>query len=312
MPSHPQDPIVLLGPLPLVSFCGGERPVVSGFRRALAEGRGAAHVDRAEALGLPRAASPQVKALVGWLVDRGGGDVIVPVPGILTDHRAALSALPSSWTIRLLPLVAEDPAACAAGLRRVTAGRPPPQEDSRKAFRILEVILREQERGARPTDRVAAWLRSLLEPGPLEDPEPEASLGGRVPLLALGPWTLFEDLPREVEVLGGRVVWDEWGAQGATLARAEDGPAGLASWPALDPLRRLAMIHAALRRTGARGVVLVMEAFTGELLDELWLRRHLEVPLLALEVEAPGPMDPARRLRLEAFLRVVSGGGGRG
>ncbi len=300
-------PVLLLGPLPFRPFQADGRPVINGFRRALSHGRGAARCARAEAAGLPRAASPMVKALVGWALDAGGGDVIAPVPGVLTDHRAALSTLPKSWRVHLLPLVSGDPAACDVALSSwgPVQGTAPEGADAEDV--AIEAILHEQESGARPSDRVAAWLRQLWEPDPVGDPGPAGPKEARVPLLALGPWTLFDDLPVQVEALGGRVVWDEWGAQGAALARATAPATALAAWPALDPAARLRAIRDAAARTGARGVILVMEAFTGALLDEAWLRGHLELPLLALDAEAPGPLDPNRRLRLEAFLRVAGG-----
>ena len=303
---NPSDsPVVLLGPLPLSPFESIDAgPVLSGFRRALADGRGADRIARAEALGLPRAASPLVKALVGWLVDREGGAIVAPVPGVLTDHRAALSALPACWTIRHLPLQFGAPAACADGLRRLIGAAPSASGDAGEARRIGAMI-REQEAGVRSSDRMAMWLRDLQEPGPVGDPGPEDPARDRTPLLALGPWTLIEDLPIRIEALGGRVVWDEEGVQGAALARAVEPAVALSAWPALDPARRFREIRDAAARTGARGVVLVMEAFTGALLDEICLRGVLDLPILALDVEAPGPMDPARRLRLEAFLRVV-------
>ena len=232
-----ERPIVLLGPLPLAPFLGAGRPVQSGFLRALSAGGGAMRVGRAEALGLPRAASPLVKALVGWALDAAAGEVIAPVPGVLTDHRAALAALPEPWRVRLLPLTSGDPAACAAALAALS--RESPGGDAGGAAE-LEVILREQEVGARDSDRIAGWLRGLWEPGVPADPGPPAPARDRLPLLALGPWTLFDDLPARVEALGGRVVWDEVGAQGARLARATDPAAALAAWPALDPALRLA------------------------------------------------------------------------
>jgi hypothetical protein len=303
----PDRLVILLGPLPLDPFRRDDRPVLNGFRRALADGRGAAHCARAEALGLPRAASPLVKALVGWAVDAGGGEVVAPVPGILTDHRAALSTLPETWRVRLLPLVSGDPAACGEALSpwTPTGGTAPGGAAAEGAD--IDTILREQELGARPSERVAAWLRQLWEPGPAGDPGPAATDRDRIPLLALGPWTLFDDLPVQVEALGGRVAWDEWGAQGARLARGREPAAALAAWPALEPALRLRAIRDAAARTGARGVILVMEAFTGALLDEAWLRGHLGLPLLALDAEAPGPLDSNRRLRLEAFLRLAGG-----
>ncbi len=300
----PDSPIVLLGPLPLAPFLRAGRPVQSGFLQALAARGGAARVARAEALGLPRAASPLVKALVGWALDAGGGDVIAPVPGVLTDHRAALAALPENWRVRLLPLAPGNPVACAAALAAVAPPGAGPGPDGAGA---IETILREQEGGARDSDRVAGWLRGLWAPGLPGDPGPASPARDRLPLLALGPWTLFDDLPVRLEALGGRVVWDELGAQGARLARAPDPAAALAAWPALDPARRLDAIRGAAARTGARGVILVMEAFTGALLDEPWLRGHLGLPLLALEAEAPGALDSNRRLRLEAFLHLVGG-----
>jgi len=248
-----------------------------------------------------------VKALVGWALDAEGGDVIAPVPGVLTDHRAALSTLPETWRVHLLPLVSGDVAACGAALAAWNPAPGAAQDGGEAADADLDAILHEQETGARPSDRIAAWLRQLWEPGPAGDPGPAVAAGDRVPLLALGPWTLFDDLPVQVEALGGRVVWDEHGAQGAALARAAEPATALAAWPALDPALRLRAIRDAAARTGARGVILVMEAFTGALLDEAWLRGHLDLPLLALDAEAPGPLDPNRRLRLEAFLRVAGG-----
>jgi len=53
------------------------------------------------------------------------------------------------------------------------------------------------------------------------------------------------------------------------------------------------------------GIIHYVQAFCFRQIHDLLLRQKLDLPVLALEGENPGPLDARSRLRLEAFVETL-------
>jgi benzoyl-CoA reductase/2-hydroxyglutaryl-CoA dehydratase subunit BcrC/BadD/HgdB len=128
-----------------------------------------------------------------------------------------------------------------------------------------------------------------------------------VRLAVAGVPTIFSDLYEVIEGMGARVVLNEVQRQ-FTMADALDCdlleqyrrytyPYQLAG--RIDDLRA----QVALRSVD--GVIHYTQAFCFRQIQDLLIKRHLELPVLSLEGEGPGPVDARTRLRLEAFVETL-------
>ncbi|MGD9497129.1 MAG: 2-hydroxyacyl-CoA dehydratase family protein [Armatimonadota bacterium] len=133
-------------------------------------------------------------------------------------------------------------------------------------------------------------------------PAPEA-----VRIGIAGVPTIFSDLYQVIEGLGARVVFNEIQRQ-FTMADSLDCdlleqyrrytyPYQFAG--RLDDLRA----QIALRRID--GLIHYTQAFCFRQIHDLLIKRHLSLPVLALEGENPGPIDARTRLRVEAFIETL-------
>lgn len=128
-----------------------------------------------------------------------------------------------------------------------------------------------------------------------------------VRIAVAGVPTIFSDLYEVIEGMGARVVLNEVQRQ-FTMADALDCdlleqyrrytyPYQLAG--RIDDLRA----QVALRSVD--GVIHYTQAFCFRQIQDLLIKRHLELPVLSLEGEGPGPVDARTRLRLEAFVETL-------
>jgi benzoyl-CoA reductase/2-hydroxyglutaryl-CoA dehydratase subunit BcrC/BadD/HgdB len=53
------------------------------------------------------------------------------------------------------------------------------------------------------------------------------------------------------------------------------------------------------------GLIHYTQAFCFRQIQDLLLKRHLDLPVLSLEGEAPAPLDARTRLRVEAFVETL-------
>ena len=130
---------------------------------------------------------------------------------------------------------------------------------------------------------------------------------GRVRIGVAGVPTIYSDLYEFIEGLDARVVLNEIQRQ-FTMAdhlecdlleqyRLYTYPYQLAG--RLEDLRR----QIALRRID--GLIHYTQAFCFRQIQDLLLKRHLEVPILTIEGEGPARLDARTRLRVEAFVETL-------
>jgi benzoyl-CoA reductase/2-hydroxyglutaryl-CoA dehydratase subunit BcrC/BadD/HgdB len=72
-----------------------------------------------------------------------------------------------------------------------------------------------------------------------------------------------------------------------------------------DIFYRCTRLRAELERRSAEGVIHYVQCFCHRGVQDRVLRDMLGVPVLTLECDRPGPLDPSARTRLEAFVEVV-------
>jgi benzoyl-CoA reductase/2-hydroxyglutaryl-CoA dehydratase subunit BcrC/BadD/HgdB len=129
---------------------------------------------------------------------------------------------------------------------------------------------------------------------------------GPVPIGFVGVPPILSGLHRCFEEAGARVVFNEVQRQFAMPA-----PGGsmveqyLAYTYPYSFFERLADIRAEVARRGVRGIVHYVQSFCFRQIEDILLREEMEIPVLTLEGESPGPVDERTRIRIEAFVEML-------
>ena len=109
-----------------------------------------------------------------------------------------------------------------------------------------------------------------------------------------------------LESLGARVVFNEFQRQFSMPGRPRDLVAQyLAYTYPYDVHGRIADIREAVRARRLDGLVHYVQSFCFRHIQDRLLREALEVPILTLEFDQPGPLDGQGRTRLEAFVEML-------
>jgi len=109
-----------------------------------------------------------------------------------------------------------------------------------------------------------------------------------------------------LESLGARVVFNEFQRQFSMPGRPRDLlEQYLAYTYPYDVHGRIADIREAVRVRRLDGLVHYVQSFCFRHIQDRLLREALEVPILTLEFDRPGPLDGQGRTRLEAFVEML-------
>jgi len=146
-----------------------------------------------------------------------------------------------------------------------------------------------------------AFLASLPDGEPLH---PE-----RLRLGYIGVPPIVTDLYDHLESLGARVVYNETQRQFAMPFDTADlvEQYRLYTYP-YGIFWRLRDIKREVARRGVEGVIHYAQNFCFHQIEDLIIRRHLELPMLTLEADRPGRMDAGMRLRVESFVEMLRHG----
>ena len=68
---------------------------------------------------------------------------------------------------------------------------------------------------------------------------------------------------------------------------------------------RTADIAHAVEQRNIAGVIHYVKSFCYRQMEDLILREELEVPVLTLEGDLPGPLDARTQVRLESFVELL-------
>lgn len=133
--------------------------------------------------------------------------------------------------------------------------------------------------------------------------------GSMLRLGVLGVPPVFSDLFGFLEAHNGRVVFNEVPRQFAMPEYTEDLLDQYLGYTyPYSIYGRLADIAAQARLRRLDGCIHYVQSFCHHQIEDLSLRQHLDLPLLTLEGDRPGPMDARTRNRIEAFLEMLKAG----
>ncbi|MBN1390445.1 MAG: 2-hydroxyacyl-CoA dehydratase, partial [Candidatus Thermoplasmatota archaeon] len=150
-----------------------------------------------------------------------------------------------------------------------------------------------------------ARMRNILEKKEGPDPRDE---GIRLGYIGVPP--IITDLFTRIEGMGGNTVLFEVQRQFAMPYGGKDwiGRYLAYTYP-YDISGRVEDIRTEVERRGIEGIVHYVQSFCHRQIDDIIFRKELDVPILTLEGNLPGPMDERTVIRLEAFLDVLQEGG---
>ncbi len=156
-------------------------------------------------------------------------------------------------------------------------------------------------------DRYRAGAEAFLEQARGRTPAPD---GHRVGTIGIPP--IREGLHALLHARGARVCFNEFQRQFAMLPAARPGGDLVAQYLAYTyPYGvedRLADIRAAVRERRLGGLVHYVQSFCFRHIQDRLIREGLDVPVLTLEFDRPGPLDGQSRTRLEAFVEMLDVG----
>lgn len=133
---------------------------------------------------------------------------------------------------------------------------------------------------------------------------PAAQEGVRLGLIGIPP--IFADLFAYLEELAVRVVFQEVPRQFAMPYNCRDLTEQYLRYTyPYDIFARIDDIAAAVSRRRLDGLIHYTQSFCFRQIQDRLLRQHLNLPILTIEGDRPGPLDHRTRLRLEAFVDVL-------
>ncbi|HNQ42778.1 MAG TPA: 2-hydroxyacyl-CoA dehydratase, partial [Candidatus Cloacimonadota bacterium] len=141
----------------------------------------------------------------------------------------------------------------------------------------------------------------------LHQAEQRDPLPTRIRLAFLGVPPIFSDIYACIIEQGGDVIFNEVQRQFAMPALCEDIVEQYLQFTyPYSVWERLEDISTQLKLRQIEGVISYTQSFCHLQIDNLLLKKHLDLPFLTLEGDQPGELDSRTILRLESFFEVHS------
>ncbi len=123
----------------------------------------------------------------------------------------------------------------------------------------------------------------------------------------IGVPPIFTDFYEWIETLGARIVFNEVQRQ-FTMPFETDSLVDQYSrytYP-YDVFARVEDIGVEVERRGIRGLIHYTQSFCFRQIQDLIIRKHINVPILTLEGDAPSKLDARTKVRIESFVEMLS------
>ena len=290
-----------------------------------------AMVEKAEAAGFPRNYCAWIKGIYGALLSRPDIDTVVGVMQGDCGNTAALMDVIKSDGRRVIPfaypsgrehsLVADEILRLAdafdTDLDKAEAKRRELEEVRRLGANIDDMTWRDglitgrenhlaligMSDFAGDPSSYAGYLSSLITSAVHRTPVKTCA---RLSLIGVPP--IVNDLYDLIAGHGANVVYNEVQREFSMPRSSSDLTVQYAEYT--YPYGAIARSAEIKRQTEIRqvdGIVHYVQSFCYHQLDDLVFRDALELPILRLEADKPGPLDERSRLRLEAFIETLGG-----
>ncbi len=310
-----------------VIFASGERPLDLN-NAFITSAEPCALVERAERAGFPRAICAWVKGLYAIVHELGIRRVVAVVQGDCSNTHALMEVLESEGVevVAFAYPYRPDEQLLAGELERFARafGTTVEAAEAMKAhLDRVRAVVHELDRLTWETGQVSGrenfdWLVNCSdfrgEPSAYENRaraflaearrRPERSPLVRVGLVGVPP--ICSDLFERLAELGAECVFNEtprqfaMGSGGETLVEQYSRY----TYP-YEIFHRLADIKRECARRRVHGLIHYVQSFCHRRVQDRLLRERVSLPILTLECDRPGPLEPAARTRLEAFIEII-------
>lgn len=143
----------------------------------------------------------------------------------------------------------------------------------------------------------------------IPDPDafPVSEAAPRLRLGYIGVPPIFTDFYQFIESLGARVVFNEVQRQFTMPFHTDDLVEQylLYTYP-YDIFGRIEDIRREVRRRRIAGLIHYTQSFCFRQIQDLIIRRHVDVPILTIEGDAPAKLDARTKVRIESFVEMLS------
>lgn len=145
-------------------------------------------------------------------------------------------------------------------------------------------------------------LDDFLEQLSFRKPLPE-----KIRLGFIGVPPIFDDLYPLLESFGARVVFNEVQRQFTMPYPTEDLVDQYLEYTyPYDIFGRIEDIRTEIQRRKIHGLIHYVQTFCFRQIQDLVIREKMDIPILTLEGDIPSPVDSRTRIRIEAFLEMLS------
>ncbi|UCE27856.1 MAG: 2-hydroxyacyl-CoA dehydratase [Candidatus Coatesbacteria bacterium] len=164
-----------------------------------------------------------------------------------------------------------------------------------------DYLLAASDMGGGDADGFAERVDGFLTEAKARKPSPPET---RLGLLGVPP--VFSGLFDFLTERGAGIVYDEIPRQFAMVSGAPDLISAYAEYTyPYGVWARLKDIKKEVKKRGIVGVINYVQSFCYRHIEDALIRRHLDVPVLTLEGDRPGPLSAQAGLRLECFLEML-------
>ncbi len=149
------------------------------------------------------------------------------------------------------------------------------------------------------------WFETSLD-NFLSDARARQPKKGRMRIGYIGIPPIFTDLYELLEERGAAVVFNEVQRQFSMPFDTDDivEQYALYTYP-YDIFGRIEDINREVERRNIQGIIHYTQSFCFRQIQDLIIRKNVNVPILTLEGESPGPIDARTRVRIESFLEML-------
>jgi benzoyl-CoA reductase/2-hydroxyglutaryl-CoA dehydratase subunit BcrC/BadD/HgdB len=122
----------------------------------------------------------------------------------------------------------------------------------------------------------------------------------------IGVPPIITDLYRFLEGLGARVVFNEIQRQFSMPFESVDIVDQYAQYTyPYDVFRRIDDIAREIERRNIQGLIHYTQSFCFRQIQDIIIRKRLDIPILTIEGESPAPLDARTKVRIESFLEML-------
>jgi benzoyl-CoA reductase/2-hydroxyglutaryl-CoA dehydratase subunit BcrC/BadD/HgdB len=149
------------------------------------------------------------------------------------------------------------------------------------------------------------WEKAVREVIKASEGETPPKEGPRLGYIGVPP--IITDLYDRIETMGGNTVFMEVQRQFSMPFPEEDWIGAYLKYTYPYSIEdRLIDIKREIRIRKIEGIVHYVQSFCHRQIDDMIFRSELDVPILTVEGNIPGPMDERTAIRVEAFLDILS------